>query len=419
MSEFLTSSGSNSSNNNGSSSQSSYRSTNPPPTPPPPPPPLPPPPPPPSAPSPPILPLPSLEAEAQSATFITRGHNKGIPEWNTGVKIKIMFDSNFQPIGERATQLKSQLGQIVRDGQRIPLTLLDWKAVGPDVKEGIWKEVQQNLLDVPEGYKHVCLRCCNTLWKDHKSKTKVNYFQKNRDNPNLSSLVPPHIVAEQWNELIAYWNSEDAKLIATRNSINREQHGPVHSTGRKHFAQLRYEMEQSGEQTDKMSVWKKARNQSNADVAQVTEEYDKKLLMEPEDQRELRAVKDRIFHELLGEDGHGYCRTYGSTVPRSLVYPQESMPSHNTNDLIQKITEEVTEKVKEAFTRKMQDQLDMLQARINFLESNDGQNRNPCGQVQDATSGHEVRRESIGEGVHPHSTSNQEIEHAPVLTKPL
>ncbi|PRQ34367.1 hypothetical protein RchiOBHm_Chr5g0068021 [Rosa chinensis] len=95
------------------------------------------------------------------------------------------------------------------------------------------------------------------------------------------------------------------------------------------------------------------------------------------------------------------------------------MPSHNTNDLIQKITEEVTEKVKEAFTRKMQDQLDMLQARINFLESNKGQNRNPCGQVQDATSGHEVRRESIGEGVHPHSTSNQEIDHAPVLTKPL
>ncbi|XP_040364320.1 uncharacterized protein LOC121049926 [Rosa chinensis] len=323
MFEFLTSSGSNSSNSNGSSSQSSYRSTNPPPIPPPPPPPLPPPPPPPSAPSPPILPLPSLEAKAQSATIITRGHNKGIPEWNT----------------------------------------------------------RKNLLDVSEGYKHVYLRCCNTLWKDHKSKTKVNYFQKNRDNPNLSSLVPPHIIEKQWNELIAYWSSQDAKLIATRNSINREQRGPVHSTGRKHFAQLRYEMEQSGEQTDKMSVWKKARNQSNADVAQVIEEYDKKLLMEPEDQLELRAVKDRIFHELLGEDGHGYCRTYGSTVPRSLVYPQESMPSHNTNDLIQKITEEVTEKVKEAFTRKMQDQLDKLQARINFLESNEGQNRNSCGQV--------------------------------------
>lgn len=42
--------------------------------------------------------------------------------------------------------------------------------------------------------------------------------------------------------------------------------------------------------------------------------------MEPEDQRDLDEVKDRIFHRLIGEDGHGYCRTYGASAPPRLVY---------------------------------------------------------------------------------------------------
>lgn len=57
-----------------------------------------------------------------------------------------MFDSTFQPVGARAAQLKSQLGQIVRDGYRIPLIIIDWKSVGDDVKEGIWTEVKVYLL---------------------------------------------------------------------------------------------------------------------------------------------------------------------------------------------------------------------------------------------------------------------------------
>ncbi|KAM5577136.1 hypothetical protein ABKV19_007805, partial [Rosa sericea] len=149
--------------------------------------------------------------EVQVTAANTRGQSKGIPEWNTGVKVEIMFDSTFQPIGDRAAQLKSQLGQIVGDGQRIPLTIIDWKSVGADVKDGIWKEVKDNLLNVPEGYKTVCLRCCNNLWKDHKSKTKLHFFGKNKEDPDLISKVPANIVTEQWSEVVAYWSSEDAK----------------------------------------------------------------------------------------------------------------------------------------------------------------------------------------------------------------
>ncbi|KAL6184927.1 hypothetical protein ACLB2K_041062 [Fragaria x ananassa] len=359
MSEFLSPSGSTSTHNGSSSSQSSYTSIRPPLIPPAP---LPSPP----QPTPSTLPLPAPNAQPQpTSNIISRGHNKGIPEWNTREKVNIMFDSKFQPVGERATQLKSQLGKIVRDGRRIPLTIMDWKSVDDKVKEGIWNEVKTNLVDVPEGYKPVCLKSCNYLWNDHKSKTKSNYFVPNKSNPELSSMVPPNIIADQWTVLVAYWNTEDAKAIATRNSINRETRGPSHNTGRKNFAQLRYEMEQSGEESDKFSVWKKARKESNPEVAQVINEYNRKLLLvRPVEDQKLTAVKDRVFHDVIGEDGHGYCRTYGSTVPRNLVYPQEPLETASSNDLIAKITEEVTEKLKESFDKKLEDAIKMLQAQI-------------------------------------------------------
>ena len=68
-----------------------------------------------------------------------------------------MFDSKFQPIGERAAQLKSQLGKMVRDGRRIPLTILDWKAVDLKVKEEIWDEVKVNAFIDKMLYVLLCL----------------------------------------------------------------------------------------------------------------------------------------------------------------------------------------------------------------------------------------------------------------------
>lgn len=72
----------------------------------------------------------------------------------------------------------------------------------------------------------------------------------------------------------------------------------------------------------------------------------------------------------MGEDGHGYCRTYGSSVPRNFVYPQSSTPSGNSNDLVQKITESIAKHFEEKFER--------MEARLNSLENKE---RNHNGQV--------------------------------------
>lgn len=107
------------------------------------------------------------------------------------------------------------------------------------------------------------------------------------------------------------------------------------------------------------------------------ESYEEKLRQEPEENQNLTSVKDRVFHALMGDDGHGYCRTFGSGVPHSLVYPKESNSSQSTADLIKEITEQVRQE--------FQTQLDQLHARIDFMQSRDSRDSatEPSRQVEE------------------------------------
>ncbi|CAN1125181.1 hypothetical protein LINPERPRIM_LOCUS31535 [Linum perenne] len=158
-------------------------------------------------------------------------------------------------------------------------------------------------------------------------------------------------------------------------------------------------MHLSGEEVDKMSVWKKSRSMTNPDVIEAVEMYEDLLSKEPEDQRKLIAVRDRIFHIVMGDDGHGYCRTYGSSVPRHLVYPKPSTLSETTNDLLKKLIEEVT---------RFGERLETLEVRVNSIENRD---RNLNGQNMEGSSGYEVdRRSSVGDDAHS-SPSQEDMEN--------
>lgn len=61
----------------------------------------------------------------------------------------------------------------------------------------------------------------------------------------------------------------------------------------------------------------------------IQDEFNRQLSMLPEDGRTLEA-RNAIFHELIGHDGHGYCRTYGRIVPRRVVYKDGAGPSQST-----------------------------------------------------------------------------------------
>ncbi|CAN1159393.1 hypothetical protein LINPERPRIM_LOCUS20483 [Linum perenne] len=66
----------------------------------------------------------------------------------------------------------------------------------------------------------------------------------------------------------------------------------------------------------------------------------------------------------MGKDGHGYCRTFGSSVPRSLVYlkSSSSSSSENTTNLLKMISEQL---------KQFGERLGKLEARVLSNENNE------------------------------------------------
>ncbi|GMP32789.1 hypothetical protein CsSME_00006388 [Camellia sinensis var. sinensis] len=148
-------------------------------------------------------------SSSSTSTRRGRGCAKGIKEWGTGKKLHIQFDGNYCPIGDNVAKLTTQLGIIVRNGNIVPLTFVDWNSVPDDIVDAIWKDVKDNLNICPEEYKPICMKNCNSIWKDHKNKLKAKYFKPRSSDPNLKDDVPMNVVPSQWEQLVEYWRTSE------------------------------------------------------------------------------------------------------------------------------------------------------------------------------------------------------------------
>ncbi|CAL5353229.1 unnamed protein product [Camellia sinensis] len=312
-----------------------------------------------------------------------RGFARGIKEWGTGTKIQVKFDDKFQPVEDDGKKLKGQLGLIVRSGHRVPLTYLRWNVM------------HDNLVYCPDEFKEVCMRLCRTSWKDHKSKTKSKYWVPFKNDPDIASRVPSNIVPTQWRKLVQYWASKevqsgiswastyDRKDIFLRYSFQcidlvvAPKASSVTTIAAAAAAAaaaapsalgvtLVAAMTHKGERIDKMSLWKRAHNLNDPDVVAIVEEYNAHLWKVPKEQHMIEYC-DGFYHKILGNDGHGYCKTYGRGVPWNAVYARGSGPSQSlaAPSFIDEIAQHVTQDVESRFTTMIKN----LTARVLFLES--------------------------------------------------
>ncbi|CAN1159718.1 hypothetical protein LINPERPRIM_LOCUS22127 [Linum perenne] len=70
----------------------------------------------------------------------------------------------------------------------------------------------------------------------------------------------------------------------------------------------------------------------------------------------------------MGEDGHGYCRTYGSGVPRNLVYPPSPTSPENSIDVLKSLTKTISQ-----FGEKLEAINNRLSSLENKLKNNNEQ----------------------------------------------
>ncbi|CAL5354982.1 unnamed protein product [Camellia sinensis] len=139
-----------------------------------------------------------------------------------------------------------------------------------------------------------------------------------------------------------------------------------------------------GESTNKMSVFMKTRMITDPDVKLFLDEYNEQLSMTDEPLR-TEEVQDKIFHNLVGKAGHGYCKTYGIGVPRSAVYKKDVSPSQAsssstveeiTQQVRQTVTEEIeqrlTVEIEQRVTEKLKVEFEQVRAWMDFIRSQGG-----------------------------------------------
>ncbi|KAI8549155.1 hypothetical protein RHMOL_Rhmol06G0004500 [Rhododendron molle] len=127
----------------------------------------------------PIQPPSNETAPETSMKKCGRGSAKGIHQWGTGSKLKVMFDNDFQPLGDEGTKLKGQLGTMLRNPHRVPLTYLDWNSVPEEIKSAIWKEVEMSA--------------------NGENTDKMSVFIKTRDenDPDVKAVVVSNVASRQ------------------------------------------------------------------------------------------------------------------------------------------------------------------------------------------------------------------------------
>lgn len=63
-------------------------------------------------------------------------------EWGTGKVMQLELDNDNNVVGSNAVFFSSQLGILAKDGNKLPLSYTDWRAVPDPDKDLIWAEVK-------------------------------------------------------------------------------------------------------------------------------------------------------------------------------------------------------------------------------------------------------------------------------------
>ncbi|KAL7175608.1 hypothetical protein ACSBR2_029245 [Camellia fascicularis] len=76
------------------------------------------------------------------------------------------------------------------------------------------------------------------------------------------------------------------------------------------------------------------------------------LSMLLEDYHTTEDVRDSVFHKVVSEDRHGYCRTYGKDVPWSILGSQSSTVAEITKEVRMELKEELRDEIREELMRR-------------------------------------------------------------------
>ncbi|XP_037486953.1 uncharacterized protein LOC119365423 [Triticum dicoccoides] len=181
-----------------------------------------------------------------------KGHKAGgnlcVKMWTLpeGVRVPVSLNTSGLPIGENANMLINFLGALARDGILAPLKYISWKNIPKENKDVMWHIVKLKF-DVDPPHELSVLRSIRNKWRVWKSYLKRKHYDSHTTEDERLADRDPRVSKEQWQVLVAYWNTEKAKARSAASKASRAKSTYVNKTGSKSFARMHQEESRSGD----------------------------------------------------------------------------------------------------------------------------------------------------------------------------
>ncbi|BFG20936.1 hypothetical protein CerSpe_072100 [Prunus speciosa] len=223
-------------------------------------------------------------------------------------------------------EFSTHLGVIARNARKVALTKVSWSGMPDHILDDIWKDVQDNT-DVLNAYRPHCLKVVGNRWRDWKCWLKKEWYDKYETNEERLAITPPQVPIDQWKILVKYWG-----LLGSA----------PHRTGRTSVAQVKNKMQEKLEKTDRLSLFmqtqKKKKKNDDEEVfdyesANIINQFNQ-YLEEREEHEQDEDYREEVFTKVMGPDGHGCVRMYGTCITLSQVFLSLALRSHQTENRV-------------------------------------------------------------------------------------
>ncbi|WJX39685.1 hypothetical protein P8452_27206 [Trifolium repens] len=251
---------------------------------------------------------------------------------NKGIKGKVQWNADGQPIGDNSEKFVSYIGVITR--RLIPLNTRDWRSkdeVLKTCKDTVWEKIQEAYV-VGIERRHFVLREAGKLHNVFRTKVRKKHLRDSDGNYNEHPPreIYPHISQEQWDSFVAWSKSEKFQKLSKDNRERALDPEYPYRISRKGYARLHVDMkkEAGGAEPPLMRVWKTAHAAKNGaidndNVQKFLDKCEELAQTLPDEDVEDRGRNDILYQALDRPQYSGRVRARGFAVCPKDVFPPE------------------------------------------------------------------------------------------------
>ncbi|KAM7493580.1 hypothetical protein LguiB_028189 [Lonicera macranthoides] len=169
--------------------------------------------------------------------------------------------------------------------------------------------------NAPDGFEEICYAKIGESWRKFKNRLKDTHYKKFKTDEERLAHVPTGVEPDQWHKLVELWGTSDSQRVAAQNTENRAHLSCYHRMGKRSYAEIK------------------------------EEEMIKRRLedLSPEERNDME-IRDQIFTEVVGEDGHGWALCMGVGIAPCSKRSKTSLSSSQHNEEIAQVQQEAAEK---------------------------------------------------------------------------